>query len=190
MKKILVVLGGLILISGIVLFVFAQTSTSKIASNSILIQQLIDILKVLIQQLIVLQNKTKLMPQNQIIKQTQNIQETCWLKTIGGPFSDSAYSIQQTSDGGYIVAGKGGSFSTEVSEAEMYDRFLIVKLDSSGNCGNCSWIKSVNPKITTPPLKITSISPQNTSPSLIITTPSLRIKSPSLRTTTYCSSNM
>ena len=33
-----------------------------------------------------------------------------WQKTYGGSDDDYAYSIQQTSDGGYIVAGNTDSF--------------------------------------------------------------------------------
>ncbi len=33
-----------------------------------------------------------------------------WRKTYGGKYGDKANSIQQTSDGGYIVAGMTGSF--------------------------------------------------------------------------------
>jgi hypothetical protein len=49
------------------------------------------------------------------------------IRAIGGTNYDYAYSIQQTSDGGYIVAGVTRSFG-----AGNYD-FLIIKLDSSGN---------------------------------------------------------
>jgi len=50
-----------------------------------------------------------------------------WQKTYGGSYHDEAYSIHQTSDGGYIVAGFTGSFG-----AGGYD-FWVLKLDSSGN---------------------------------------------------------
>ena len=33
-----------------------------------------------------------------------------WSRTYGGSGSDGAYSVQQTADGGYIVAGKTRSF--------------------------------------------------------------------------------
>ena len=33
-----------------------------------------------------------------------------WIKTFGGVYFDVAYSVQQTSDGGYIVAGYTLSF--------------------------------------------------------------------------------
>ena len=48
-----------------------------------------------------------------------------WEKTFGGSSDDRAYSIQQTSDGGYIVAGVTWSFGA----GDVY----IIKLDSNGN---------------------------------------------------------
>jgi len=50
-----------------------------------------------------------------------------WQKTYGGSSYDHAESIQQTADGGYIVAGRTNSFG-----AGNYD-LLVLKLDASGN---------------------------------------------------------
>jgi hypothetical protein len=50
-----------------------------------------------------------------------------WAKTYGGTDDDWAYSIQQTSDGGYIVAGWTRSFG-----AGLYD-FFLIKTDADGN---------------------------------------------------------
>jgi len=50
-----------------------------------------------------------------------------WFKHYGGTHEDTAYSIQQTSDGGYIVAGVTRSYSHGEND------FSIYKLDSSGN---------------------------------------------------------
>jgi len=50
-----------------------------------------------------------------------------WFKHYGGSSSDFGYSIQQTSDGGYILAGYSGSYSNGGND------FAIYKLDSSGN---------------------------------------------------------
>ncbi len=50
-----------------------------------------------------------------------------WAKTYGGTSEDLAYSVQQTSDGGYIVAGRTFSFG-----AGNYD-FFLIKTDANGN---------------------------------------------------------
>ncbi|MFA4890892.1 MAG: hypothetical protein WC604_00860 [Candidatus Gracilibacteria bacterium] len=50
-----------------------------------------------------------------------------WDKTFGGSGNDNAHSIQQTNDGGYIVAG--GTTSKGAGEADAW----VFKLDSDGN---------------------------------------------------------
>jgi uncharacterized delta-60 repeat protein len=50
-----------------------------------------------------------------------------WQKTYGGSGGESAYSIQQTSDGGFIVSGEN-----YYNHGAIYDA-LILKLDASGN---------------------------------------------------------
>jgi len=50
-----------------------------------------------------------------------------WQRTYGGRFRDSAWSIQKTSDGGYIVAGATESFGA--GDADIW----ILKLTSSGD---------------------------------------------------------
>jgi len=56
-----------------------------------------------------------------------------WQKCLGGSHSDSARSIQQTSDGGFIVAGWTHSNDGDVSGYHGYVDYWIVKLDSYGN---------------------------------------------------------
>ncbi len=55
---------------------------------------------------------------------TDSSGDTLWTQTAGGSDSDAGYSVQQTSDEGYIVAGLTNSFS-----ADSIDVFLI-KLES------------------------------------------------------------
>jgi hypothetical protein len=50
-----------------------------------------------------------------------------WEKTYGGTGYDTAYSVQQTREGGYIVAGRTNSFGAG------NDDIWILKLDSNGN---------------------------------------------------------
>ena len=65
-----------------------------------------------------------------------------WQKTYGGIDYDYAYSIQQTTDGGYVVAGKTWSFGAGSSDV------LVLKLDSTGNIPNCDLIQTSNATAT------------------------------------------
>jgi hypothetical protein len=50
-----------------------------------------------------------------------------WQKTYGGPLHDQARSIQETSDGGFVVGGSTRSISDSLSEA------WVLKLDALGD---------------------------------------------------------
>jgi len=56
-----------------------------------------------------------------------------WQKCLGGTDYDWAYSIQQTSDGGFIVAGYTNSNDGDVSGNHGYYDAWVVKLNSSGD---------------------------------------------------------
>ena len=57
-----------------------------------------------------------------------------WQKCLGGSSYDLAYSVQQTSDSGYIVAGYTDSNLTgDVGRNHGGSDFWVVKLDGSGN---------------------------------------------------------
>jgi hypothetical protein len=62
-----------------------------------------------------------------------------WTKTIGGSLTDIAFSIIQSSDGGYVVAGETWSFGA--GSADIY----VVKLDSGGNV---QWTKTIGGSLT------------------------------------------
>lgn len=62
-----------------------------------------------------------------------------WERTYGGAAQELLYSIQQTTDGGYIVAGATNLKSGDVSEHFGSYDYWIIKLSSSGSI---EWDKS------------------------------------------------
>ena len=62
-----------------------------------------------------------------------------WQKSLGGSDSDEANSIQQTTDGGYIVAGFSSSTDGDITGTHGGMDYWLVKLDS---VGNLQWQKS------------------------------------------------
>ncbi|GAB6286767.1 MAG: hypothetical protein STSR0009_29700 [Methanoregula sp.] len=55
-----------------------------------------------------------------------------WQKCLGGTSFDDAYSIQQTTDGGYIVAGYTTSKNGDVTDNHGNSDYWVVKLGSTG----------------------------------------------------------
>jgi hypothetical protein len=53
--------------------------------------------------------------------------DTLWTKTYGGPGDDKGYSVQQTADGGYVIAGLTWSFGAGVSDV------WLIKTNASGD---------------------------------------------------------
>jgi hypothetical protein len=58
-----------------------------------------------------------------------------WAKTYGGTDDDRASYVQQTSDSGYIVAGRTASFGAGLSDV------FLVKTDANGNMGSCGIVQ-------------------------------------------------
>jgi len=58
---------------------------------------------------------------------TDSSGDTLWTRTYGGSDSDMGYSVRQTSDGGYVIAGDTESFGA--GGGDVY----LLKIDSSGN---------------------------------------------------------
>jgi len=63
-----------------------------------------------------------------------------WQKTYGGTSYDEAYSTQQTSDGGYIVAGRSISSNGDIFGNHGGDDFWVLKINS---IGSIQWKKSL-----------------------------------------------
>ena len=53
--------------------------------------------------------------------------DTLWTKTFGGIHDDYGYSVAQTFDGGYIVAGQTQSFGARSSDV------WLIKTDAKGD---------------------------------------------------------
>jgi len=61
------------------------------------------------------------------VLKTDSSGDTLWARTYGGSREDRSYSVQQTSDGGYIIAGYTNSFGVGLTDV------YLVKIDSSGD---------------------------------------------------------
>jgi hypothetical protein len=56
-----------------------------------------------------------------------------WKKCLGGSANDRAYSIVQTTDGGYLIAGETSSVDGDVINSNTFNQCWIVKINSTGS---------------------------------------------------------
>ena len=103
-----------------------------------------------------------------------------WAKAYGGPGYHQHFSAQQTSDGGYIVAGY--AYSSVVGSYEV----LLVKTDANGNIGSCSIVQNANPPVTTPSPTLTTPSPSVSSVSPTVNSVSPTVTTPTLTVSELC----
>ncbi|RLF08229.1 MAG: hypothetical protein DRJ60_00880 [Thermoprotei archaeon] len=107
-----------------------------------------------------------------------------WAKTIGGADYECSYSIQQTSDGSYVITGFTDSYG-----AGGFDVF-VVKLDSSGNISGCSSVSSTSPSVSSPSPSVSSVALTASSQSLSASSTSPTATSPTPSTATQCSADL
>ncbi len=68
-------------------------------------------------------------PNDVYLIKTDAIGDTLWIKTYGGDTTDVAFAVDQTNDGGYIVAGRTESFGAGGNDV------YLIKTDANGNSG-------------------------------------------------------
>jgi uncharacterized delta-60 repeat protein len=89
-----------------------------------------------------------------------------WQKTYGGSGDEGAHSVQQTSDGGYILAGTTNSFGAGASDA------WVVKLGTDGyivwnaSSGASTHTTNVTPSESSAKVSTTSVTPMDVVPTL------------------------
>ena len=74
------------------------------------------------------------------VVKVNSIGSLSWQKSLGGSQTDAARSVQQTTDGGYIVAGSSESNDIDVTGNHGNSDYWVVKLDVAGSI---TWQKSI-----------------------------------------------
>ena len=104
-----------------------------------------------------------------------------WEKTYGGSGDDEAFSVKQTSDGGFIVAGFTGSFGAGGLDAS------VLRLDAQGEISSeCGLTGSSSATVTSTTFVGTASSPTVTSPSIPVTIISATVTPTSATTQAQC----
>jgi hypothetical protein len=64
-----------------------------------------------------------------LLMKTNDLGDLLWMKTYGGPAGETAYSVEQTLNGGYILTGTTYSFASGRSDRDLW----LLKTDGLGN---------------------------------------------------------
>ena len=105
-----------------------------------------------------------------------------WAKTYGETdnLDRGIPSVQQTSDGGYILAG------TTISFGAGGANIFLIKTNARGNIGSCSIVQDASPIVNNAPFGVTSQSPAISSPSPTVNSVSPTVTSPNLTVSAPC----
>jgi hypothetical protein len=107
-----------------------------------------------------------------------------WAKTYGGTGNDWAYSLQQISDGGYILAGLTNSFGAGGSD------IFLIKTDANGEIGPCGIVGNASPTVYTVSPMVNTLYPSVSSVSPTVNPVYPTITSPTLTGSVPCFSTI
>jgi hypothetical protein len=95
-----------------------------------------------------------------------------WTRTAGGTNLDDGWSVQQTVDGGYVVAGSTYSYGAGSSD------LLLLTTDANGDIPGCAAIAPAYPTVTSPTPSTSAPTLTTGSPTVTVTSPTVTVTSP------------
>jgi hypothetical protein len=103
-----------------------------------------------------------------------------WARTAGGGSADVIRSMQQTTDGGYIVTG----FTSSYGAGDV--NVFLFKTDEDGYIRDCSLVSSASPSVASPNLVTGTHNVSTSSPIMSTDSPDVSTSSLSLTADTIC----